>query len=117
MKEFQRKKKTNQPLNFPSAGCIFKNPKFRIRNKKLLEEFPEIKTFRRIGIISAGYLIDRCGLKGKQVGKAKISEIHANFIVNLGGAKAKEVLDLINLIKKTVKKKFKIDLKEEVVVL
>jgi len=59
-------------------------------------------------------LIDACGLKGKRVGKAEISKKHANFIVNLGGAKEKDVIKLINLAKKSVKKKFKINLQEEI---
>ncbi len=75
-----------------SAGSIFKNP-----SKK-----------------PAGFLIDKCGLKEKKIGKAQISPKHANFIVNLKGAKATDVLKLINLAKKKVKNKFGISLKEEI---
>ena len=92
IKEYLEKKKEKQPLGYPSAGSIFKNP---------------LK-------YSAAELIEKCGLKGKKIGKAKISEKHANFIVNLGGAKAEDVKSLINLIKKEVKKKFKINLEEEI---
>lgn len=92
IKEFLNYKKETQPLNFPSAGSIFKNPKG----------------------FSAGQLIEKCGLKGKKIGKAKFSEKHANFIVNLGKAKAKDVINLINLAKKSVKNKFKIILQEEI---
>ena len=53
-------------------------------------------------------------MKGKKIGKAKISEKHANFIVNLGGAKAKDVKELIKLIKQKVKIKFGIVLEEEI---
>ncbi len=81
----------NIPLE-PSAGCIFKNPPSQ----------------------SAGYLIEKCGLKGKKIGQAMISEKHANFIVNLGQAKANDVIKLIQIIKKSVKEKFKINLEEEV---
>lgn len=77
----------------PSAGCVFVNPK------------PH----------SAGRLIEECGLKGKQIGGAKISEKHANFFVNVGGAMASEVVALIVLAKQKVKEKFDIDLKEEIV--
>ena len=75
-----------------SAGSIFKNPPGK----------------------TAGFLIEECGLKGKRVGNVKISEKHANFIVNLGNAKAKDVKKLINLAKKKVKNKFGILLNEEI---
>ena len=92
IKKYLDYRKKTQPLEFPSAGSIFKNP---------------------VGF-SAGELIARVGLKGKKIGQAQISEKHANFIVNLGGATAKDVKKLINLIKKSVKKKFKINLEEEI---
>ena len=76
----------------PSAGSIFKNPKN----------------------ISAREIIDKCGLKGKRIGGAQISKIHSNFIVNLNGAEARDVLKLIKLVKKEVKNKFGIKLKEEI---
>jgi len=84
-------KRASQPTQ-PSAGCIFVNPK----------------------PLSAGKLIEKCKLKGRQIGEAQISSQHANFIVNLGRAKAQEVIKLIKLIKKKVKEKFGIDLKEEI---
>lgn len=77
----------------PSAGSIFVNPK----------------------PLKSGALIEECGLKGTQIGGAKISEKHANFIVNTGGAKATDVVALINLAKAKVKEKFNIDLREEVI--
>ena len=92
IKKYLNIKKTQQPVNYFSAGSVFKNTK----------DF------------SAAELIEKCNLKGKIIGKAKISEQHANFIVNLGGAKAKDVKKLINLIKKQVKNKFKINLEEEI---
>lgn len=84
-------RKENHPISFPSAGSVFVNPD-----------------------IPAGRLIAECGLKGKTIGKAQISEKHANFIINLGGAKAKDVLALIDLAKKEVKKKFNIKLEPEI---
>jgi len=92
IKQYLNYKKERQPLNCPSAGSIFKNPSG----------------------FSAGELGEKCGLKGKRIGQAKISEKHTNFIVNLGNARAKDVKKLINLIKKEVKKKFKINLEEEI---
>ncbi len=90
--EFLEHRINSQPLNFPSAGSIFKNPQ-----KK-----------------SAGELIERANLKGTRVGGAKISEKHANFIVNSKNASSKDVEDLISLVKKTIKKKFGIILEEEI---
>jgi len=92
IKEYLEYKKKTQPLNFPSAGSIFKNPR---------------------GFF-AGELIEKCGLKGKKIGNAKFSEKHANFIVNLGKATAEDVKKLMNLAKKSVKKKFGVVLKEEI---
>lgn len=89
------KRKKSQPLNFPNAGCIFKNP----------------------GGLSAGKLIDDAGLKGKKKGGAEISEVHANFIVNNGNAKASDILDLVYCARKTVKEKFNIDLELEIKIL
>ncbi len=92
IKKYLEYKKKNHPRDYFSAGSIFKNP---------IGQF-------------AGELIEKAGLKGKRIGKAKISAEHANFIVNLGGASAKDVKKLINLAKKSVKKKFKINLEEEI---
>jgi UDP-N-acetylmuramate dehydrogenase len=92
IKEYLRYRKEHQPLNCPSTGSIFKNPP---------------------GFF-AGKLIEECGLKGKKVGGAQISEKHANFIINLGGATAKDVLKLINLAKNKVKNKFRVKLEEEI---
>ena len=80
-----------QPKGF-SIGSIFKNG----------EDF------------SAGELIEKAGLKGLQIGDAKISDEHANFIINLGEATSDDVLELIKIIKKEVKEKFSIDLEEEI---
>jgi UDP-N-acetylmuramate dehydrogenase len=92
IKQYLDYKKQTQPLNFPSAGSIFVNPSG----------------------FSAGELIEKCGLKGKKIGNVKISEKHANFILNLGQGKAKDVIKLIKLIKKEVKNKFKVNLEEEI---
>ncbi len=109
------KRKGKQPKGF-SIGSIFKNYQGEI-GESIVESNPELKIFREKGIIPAGFLIESCELKGKQAGSAKISEEHANFIINLGGASSKDVLDLIDLIKKSVRDKFSIDLKEEILVL
>ena len=92
-KEILAKRLNNQPKG-KSAGCVFKNPKGHF----------------------AARLIEECGLKGKIVGGAKISEKHANFIVNFKGAREKDVKKLIILAKKEVKKKFNVSLEEEIVI-
>ncbi|MDO8785960.1 MAG: UDP-N-acetylmuramate dehydrogenase, partial [Syntrophales bacterium] len=88
-----RKKK--HPLEYRSAGSIFKNPPH----------------------ITAGQIIDETGLKGVRIGNAKISERHGNFIVNLGHAKASDILALIDTAKEKVLKKNGIVLEVEVVII
>ena len=92
IKAILNEKKQTQPLADWSAGCVFTNPVH----------------------YSAGALIDKAGLKGLTIGGAKISTKHANFIVNTGKAKARDVLKLIDIIKKTIRKKFNIDLQLEI---
>jgi UDP-N-acetylmuramate dehydrogenase len=121
IQEYLKRKKESQPLNFPSAGCVFKNvkiqnSKFKIKEKSLFKKFPELKNFIENGQIPAGYLIEKAGLSGKKIGKAMISKKHANFILNLGKAKAEDVKKLIRLVKRKVKKVFQIDLMEEIVI-
>ena len=87
-----------------SAGCVF-------RNISLIEAL-RIPTPGRT--TSAGYLIDKAGFKGKRIGDAMISDIHANFILNMGNAKAKDVMDLINMVKDDIYKKFGTKLELEI---
>lgn len=114
------KKREGQPKE-PSAGCIFKNVEiarqpeiqFQEDNKEFVKIRRELVPIHD-GKIAAGWLIEQCDLKGKKIGRAKISEKHANFIVNLGGAKAEDVFILISLIKQKVRNKFNIQLEEEI---
>lgn len=92
MTEIQSKRVLSQPLNYPNAGSIFK----------------------RINGQPVGAIIENAGLKNTTVGGAKVSEKHANFIVNTGNATAADIIDLIELVKKTVKNKTGIDLETEV---
>lgn len=96
----------------PSAGSVFKNIEINKETLALLDIIPKeaIKGTK----IPAGYLIEQCGLKGKIVGGAQISEQHANFIVNINNAKAIDVVQLINMIKERILDKFKINLEEEI---
>jgi len=98
-----------QPKGF-SAGSIFKNY-FGEIDQKIILKYKELGGKK---IISAGLLIDLAGLKGKKIGGAKISEDHANFIINFNNATSEDVLNLIKIIKKEVKKKFLIELQEEI---
>ena len=112
--EFLKYRKENHPLSFPSAGCIFKNYEGKITNKKIIKNFPEIKEFNKTGFIPASYLIDKSGLKSKKINGARVSRKHANFIINIGNAKQKDVLALISEIKRKVKANFNVNLEEEV---
>ena len=100
----------------PSAGCIFKNLEYKkvIKQNKGLAEDLAAKGLVRSGKISAGYLIDQLGLRGKTRGGAKVSQKHANFIINTDKAEAKDVINLINLVKQKIKNKYKINLEEEI---
>lgn len=95
MDENSRKRKQKQPINYPNAGSIFKR-----KNEFIPAE-----------------IIDKCGLKGYNIGNAYVSEMHAGFIVNKGNATATEVLQLIDYIKKTVNEKQGINLELEIKVL
>jgi len=92
MRKLYNERKSKQPLSFPSAGCIFKNPPGT----------------------SAGKLIDECGLKGTKIGGAEVSQKHANFIINSSDATATDVLTLIDLVRKQVKSKTGIELELEI---
>ncbi|MCX7750120.1 MAG: UDP-N-acetylmuramate dehydrogenase [Candidatus Bipolaricaulota bacterium] len=80
-----------QPLDLPSAGCVFRNPPGQ----------------------SAGWLIDQAGLKGARIGDAVVSERHANFICNLGHARARDVLELVDLVQDRVVSRFGVRLRLE----
>ncbi len=86
------KRNAAQPVNFPNTGSIFKNPENNYAAK----------------------LIEECGLKGKRIGGAMISELHANFIVNFDNAKAKDVFDLMVTMRNEVYKRFGVVLEHEV---
>ena len=87
----KKRRLMSQPLEFPSAGSVFRNPEGDY----------------------AGRLIEEIGYKGKKIGGAKVSEKHANFIINNGNAKGEEVIKLIEEIKQIVKEKYNIELKLE----
>jgi UDP-N-acetylmuramate dehydrogenase len=114
IKGFLEYRRANHPMDFPSAGSTFVNPEVKIKNKKLLEKFPELNNYNKKGSVPSGYLIERCGLAGKKIGNAQISEKHCNFIINLGNAKSKDVLSLMKLARKKVRDVFGIKLETEI---
>lgn len=91
------------------------NLKWRGEKHPDLELFPSAgSVFRKLEGLGAGRLIDQCGLKGHIVGGAQVSPKHANFIVNIGGARAADVVELIQLCKAQVKERFGVELIEEI---
>ncbi len=92
IKELLAHRKNTQPLNWPTAGSTFRNPKDNFAAK----------------------LIEDCGLKGYKIGDAQVSEKHANFIINLGNANALDIEKIIIHIQKVVLDKKNIDLKREI---
>ena len=92
MRDFAARRKEKQPLNYPSAGSFFKRPEGHF----------------------AGALIEKAGLKGKQVGGARVSEKHAGFLINAGGAAASDFLALMKLVQDTVQKESGVLLEPEV---
>lgn len=94
-------RKRTQPLETPSAGCIFQNP-------DAAEVPPDIPA-------SAGALVDRAGLKGVSRGDARVSNAHGNFIVNEGHATASDIRDLIDVCRARVLERFGVALREEIV--
>ncbi|MFA4817132.1 MAG: UDP-N-acetylmuramate dehydrogenase [Parcubacteria group bacterium] len=112
VKEIIKMRNLNHPKE-NSAGSFFKNP--IIENNELVEKFERDQSIKcKDNKIPAGWLIDQVGLKGKKIGGAMVSEKHANFIVNTGGATAEDVIMLSCLVKQQVRDKFGIELKEEV---
>ncbi len=92
MQKNNKKRRTKQPLNYPSAGSVFKRPKGNYAAK----------------------LIEDSGLKGYRIGGAMVSEKHAGFIVNYNNATAEDVMNLIEVIRDIVDKKFSVTLEPEV---
>ncbi len=92
MKEILRQRQAKQPLNYPSAGSVFKNPSQG----------------------SAGRLIEEAGLKGTSIGNAQVSEKHANFIINRGHGTAREILTLVESVRQKVFQKTGVWLEMEI---
>lgn len=92
MQDLLKKRNEKQPVNMPSAGSFFKRPEGHF----------------------AGKLIEDAGLKGLQVGGARVSPLHAGFVVNEGNATATDILNLMKIVQETVKEQFGVTLEPEV---
>ena len=101
--ECMAKRKASQPLNMPNAGSTFK------RLDKGAADTPTQ--------IAPGYYIEQAGLKGQRIGGAEVSTLHANFIVNAGGATANDIKQLSEFVQQKVAEKFGIQLKREIILL
>ena len=93
MEDYMSRRRSKQPLEYPSAGSVFKR-------------YPGRYTAQ---------MIDEAGLKGARIGGAEVSEKHAGFIINKGGATCRDVLELIDLIKSTILKQFGIEIECEII--
>lgn len=100
-----RHRKLTQPLESPSAGCVFQNPD------------PSLVCLPAGVPAAAGALVDAAGQKGRRIGAARVSTTHANFIINEGGATAREIRTLIRECRDAVKARFGVELQEEIVYL
>jgi UDP-N-acetylmuramate dehydrogenase len=98
-------RKRTQPLDSPSAGCIFRNP------EPGSDSVPDGLPW------SAGALVDRAGLKGLAIGGARVSPTHGNFIINDGTATARDIRQLIRQCRDAVRERFGVELREEIVYL
>lgn len=109
-------RKEEQPSEKPSAGCMFKNFEYKDEADiaKLKSRLDVPAPFLAAKRIPAGWLIEQADLKGKKIGRAQVSEKHGNFLVNLGGATASEVVQLVSLLKMKIRDDYGVQLEEEV---
>jgi len=110
-------RKTHHPLEYPNCGSVFKNIKKPDEVAKIVDVWPDIRPLVKEkwhGKVSMGYINNRLGFSGYTIGKAKVSEKHANFINNLGGATAKDVLTIIKRIQEMAEETFSITPEVEV---
>ncbi|MBU1178472.1 UDP-N-acetylmuramate dehydrogenase [Patescibacteria group bacterium] len=105
--EVIKQRSGKHPLDYPNAGSIFKNIRYS-------EDLQHLKKFEAYGKVSVGKIIDSLGFKGRKIGEAQVANEHANFIVNLGEAKAADVLELMNEIEREVESKYGVKLEREI---
>lgn len=109
-----KQRKDRGPLEYPNAGSIFKNCPVSKAPKRVVKMFKEVIKLDPFPVIPTAAIISRVpGLTGTKIGGAQVSTKHPNFIINLGKARAKDVINLIKLVKQKVKKRFGVDIEEE----
>jgi len=113
-----RTKKLPNPGVLPNVGSFFKNPELSAAQfKKLIKKYPDLPNWpldRSRVKVSAAWLIESAGFKGKKLGPVSMYEKQALILVNHGGASARGTLSLVKKLKAAIKKKFGLDLEEEV---
>jgi UDP-N-acetylmuramate dehydrogenase len=109
-RDYQRQRISKQPPH-PSVGSFFKN----VLDRNLAEALESLPpNLKEAGVIPAGYLLEACGMKGMRRGNAIVSRMHANFLCNLGGARASDIRWLAEVAKRRVRDQFGVELEEEV---
>ncbi|HSA83338.1 MAG TPA: UDP-N-acetylmuramate dehydrogenase [Patescibacteria group bacterium] len=112
-----QQRKQNHPLEYPNCGSVFKNLRDQEQITKVLSVFPELADDvekKWHGKMAVAAVIEKLGLKGFRIGDAQVSEKHALFIINLGYAKAGDVLEIIDTIQKKFQETFGFQLETEV---
>lgn len=104
-----RYRQEKHPLDYPNCGSVFKNISKPEEVARIIESWGDISDLvneKWHGKVSMGYVIDRLGFKGRQIGEAQVSERHQNFIINKGGAKASDVKNIIAEIEEEMQENF-----------
>lgn len=117
VREFTARRSGTQDIGSRNAGCVFKNIPWGRRDisRELISvHFPELPPSGTVDGLSAGFVIDQAGLKGCQIGGVRISPLHGNFFLNIGGASAEDVVMLAGLAKERIHRRYGLLLEEEI---
>jgi UDP-N-acetylmuramate dehydrogenase len=116
-----RRSKLPDPAEIGNSGSFFKNPVITgMKYSELLDSFPNLVAYKDQSDgykVSAGWLIEACGWKGKRIGDAGVYPMQALVLVNYGGAKGKDILELAKDVRESVKERFGIELENEVIII
>jgi len=116
IKKYRGARKEKHPLEYPSAGSVFKNVPVEEIPEEYQKKFKQSVKTDPMPVVPAAKIIAEAGLSGLRIGDAQISEKHTNFIINLRAAKTKDVLGLIKKIQSVVKEKFGVELSVEPII-
>lgn len=111
--EHRQYRKERHPVEYPSAGSIFKNVKIENTSIEIKEKFKDVIKNDPFPVIPTAAIIADAGLKGYKIGGAEVSEKHPNYIINTGDAKAQDIIDIIEYVIGVIKQKYSIDLEVE----